>query len=166
MVIVEFIEYPYVDTEYVVDHLVNSFGVIAIPGTTEPLTCYVCNHPIVYIDKTRSPLFHEDGTPRRRTSRQPVVRLLANHCFVLQHINCSCPGQIYDDGDSSDSDDEDDPLQSPTLSDDDDGDDDDDDDADMDDADEYSSGVEATDIDEAAEDGEVVDADIGDLSMN
>ena len=155
MVIVEFMEYPYINTEYEVDHSVNPFGVIAIPGTTEPLTCYVCNHPIVYIHKTRSPLFHEDGTPRRRTSRQPVVRLLANHCFVLQHINCSCSRQIYDDGDSSDSDDEGDPLQSPTLQS-----DDDDDDADMDEADEYSSGVEATDVDEAAEDGEVVDADI------
>ena len=138
----------------------NPFGVIAVPGTTEPLTCYVCNHPIVYIDKTRSPLIREDGTLRRRTSRQPVVRLLANHCFVVQHINCSSSRVVYDDGDSSDSDDEVDPLQSPTLS------DDDDDDADMDEADEYSSGVEATDVDEAAEDGEVVDADIGDLSMN
>ena len=163
MVIVEFMEYPYINTEYEVDHSVNPFGVIAIPGTTEPLTCYVCNHPIVYIHKTRSPLFHEDGTPRRRTSRQPVVRLLANQCFVVQHINCSCSRVIYDDGDSSDSDDEVDPLQSPTLSDDD---DDDDDDADMDEADEHSSGVEATDVDEAAEDGEVVDADIGALSMN
>ena len=158
MVIVEFITYPYIDIEYEVDHSVNPFGVIAIPGTTEPLTCYVCNYPIVYIDKTRSPLTREDGTPRRRVSRQPVVRLLANNCFVLQHINCSCSQLIHDDGDSSDSDDEcDPPMQSDDDDDDDDDEDMDDDDEDMDDAEEDSSGGEATGVDEA------VDADSGDI---
>ena len=156
MVIVEFMTYPYVDIEFEVGFSVNPFGVIVIPGTTETLTCYVCNHPIVYIHKTMSPLTREDGTPSRRTSRQPVTRLLANHCFVLQHINCSCPQHIYDDGDSSDSGDEGDP---PRQSDDDDDADDDDDD-DMDDAEDDSSGGEATGVDEA------VDADSGDISFN
>ena len=52
MVIVEFMTYPYVDIEFEVDFSVNPLGVIVIPGTTDPLTCYVCNDPIVYVRKT------------------------------------------------------------------------------------------------------------------
>ena len=128
---------------------VNPLGVIVIPGTTDPLTCYVCNDPIVYVRKTMSPITRDDGTPSRRTSRQPVTRLLANHCFVLQHINCSCPQHIYDDGDSSDSGDEGDP---PRQSDD-----------DVDGTDEDSSGCEATDVDEDDDDIEMAEIDIGDF---
>ena len=149
MVIVEFMTYPYVDIEFEVDFSVNPFGVIVIPGTTDPLTCYVCNDPIVYVHKTMSPITRDDGTPSRRTSRQPVTRLLANHCFVLQHINCSCPQHIYDDGDSSDSGDEGDP---PRQSDD-----------DVDGTDEDSSGCEATDVDVDDDDIEMAEIDIGDF---
>ena len=152
MVIVEFMTYPYVDIEFEVGFSVNPFGVIVIPGTTDPLMCYVCNDPIVYIHKTISPITRDDGTPSRRTSRQPVTRLLANHCFVLQHINCSCPQHIYDDGDSSDSGVEGDP---PRQS--------DDDVEDIDDTDEDSSGCEATDVDEDADDIEMAEIDIGDF---
>ena len=106
MAIVEFMDDPYINIDFEVDFGVDPRGVIVIPGIDTPLTCYACNESIVYVHKTMSPITRDDGSPSRRTSRQPVTRVLANHCFVLQHINCSCPQHIYDDGDSSDSGDE------------------------------------------------------------